>query len=210
MKLDHLNFSQLYKLAQPETLMRVTKAYHKALRRAAGATDGQWLAYAAAAREFPEIENRYQSVIDFLTGPELRRALRDAADREPLPVACVGLHPFMEINRWKFPRPEVRAALATLVCLHCKRKGAKAAWRNFGDHIEIRTNQGPRGSALLMHKRGIKWGQILEFCAVAQVPVWQVFPWVPLLTDDRARVNPCVWPVNIPSVDEISQDLICT
>jgi hypothetical protein len=207
MKLDHLTFGQLFKLALPETLMRATRAYHNVLRR-------QWKydGFSVAAAEehaSPYFIDKWKRMLDFLRGPELKSALRKAAAAQAITPTPGAPFPFMTVNRFKFPDYRNRLAVSGLILMHCRHNGVPAKCRVTPDgDFEIRVETGPLGCALLCHKPGLKLSTIDKFCQDTGIHTWGPFPWVPLGTPRDARINPCVWPTNTPGVQEIAKELI--
>jgi len=209
--LDQYTFGQLLKLAQPETLIEVTRGYHAFLRaEVPDATVNGIYSYALAEASLePHLTRCWREKLNFLTGGELKAALRKAAEKQKIAPMIGHPHPFMVINRFKFPNYKARLALSGLILMHCRHNGVPASCKvNAQEDFEITTECGPFGHTLLRYKPGLKWQTIEKFCYEMGISVWLPFPWVSHSLPFGTRVNPCVWPVNSPDVNETASQLI--
>lgn len=214
MKLDHLTFGQLYRLASPETKIRVTRAFHVELARAWELKYGSPPADAARAisqqeARFPEIGRRYRKIIKFLSSHELKIALYRAAAAQPSrPIPGM----WTEFRRLVFARfGERRAciALARLIVIHCQRCGIPAYSRQSLATLTIFVETDSMGSALLTYKPGLLLDDILGLTLRAGLSLWQVMPWVPIeAVRFHKWVNPSVWPVDAPDAQETAKELL--
>lgn len=215
MKLDHLTFAQLYKLAQPETLMRVERVYHHRLRLAweqLGMPHGVEFSVTAAERLFPGTAARYAGVLDFLKGHELKRALRHAADRTPIETYAVKPSvwaPVRVIQARRYRNPSVRAALADLIEIHCRNGGIPTQVRGHGNgDLTVCAPVSSEGIRVLWHRTGIEVRDVRSMCFANEVTPEQLFFWLRSDVPDTSAINPIVALVNTPDVDEIALQFI--
>lgn len=210
MNLEKLTFAELWKLSQPETLMETTEKYHAFLRaEVPDAIQEGIFSYALAESSLEEHTTRcWREKLNFLTGGELKAALRAAAAREKCTPSDGWNRRLVTISHYKFPDYWARVALASLIMIHCRGHGVRATYFDAGDGdfvVFVQTDR--EGAAKLTHKPGIQWGDIKRFLDDCGVPTWLVFPWVPR-GNDGMLVNPCVWPCNTPDVNEIAKGLV--
>jgi len=190
--------------------MGVTRDYHAFLRQQVpdAISNGAFSYSLAEATLAPYETAHWRQRLDFLTGPLLKKWLREAAEKEKILLYAPVFAPFITINFFKFPRADVRVVLAALILKHCLRHGVPGKFRVFEDRVEIRVATGPLGQALLMHKPGLKHRDIAQFCGECGVPTWGPFPWLPAKVAGEWTINPCAWPCNTPDVNEIAEQLI--
>lgn len=214
MKIDHLTFGQLLKLQSVENLARVTRAYHKALRRHFDDNDGggsiEFYTVLLAETYFPEFAAPWKRVLAFLRSPELKLALRRSAKAQRVPRLPGYWATFIMLERRAFPNRKVRWALAGLIVTHCKHSGVPATLRandNEDFFVYVETNQ--LGCEVIRHKPGLKWSTISQFCNEMGVDPERVFWWLPKAGDRTGwRINPALWPVNTPDFQETAKQLI--
>lgn len=204
MKLDHLTFVQLHRLASPANLLRVTTAYYRALRK----SHEEPFMVSQAEAWCPEVKARYQSVLDFLRGPELKSALRKAAAAQKIPPSCSVIR-HRVLSGHRFPNEGIRHALAALIQIHCVSNGVPACVMSANDDTLVFAATDELGSACLTYKPGLPWEQICFECDNMLIDPMAVFSWLPW-TDDKMgwRINPCNWPVMTPDYQEAVKQLI--
>jgi hypothetical protein len=214
MKLDHLIFGQLRKLQHATTLMRVTRTYHTALRRAwdenAGFGSIEFYTVTLAESYLPEIKKRYAPVLAFLIGQELKDAVRRAADAQPVTPTPAAPLTLVTLSHRMWYDGNAQEALAEIITEWCSQNSVPAhfKWNAEGD-IEIRAETGPLGVALLHFKSGLTWRELESECSARGLQTHDVFWWLlDLRPAPFARVNPLVWPVNTPDIYETAKCLI--
>jgi len=212
MKLNHLTFGQLHKLASVQTLMRVERAYYVALRTAweEHPRGGAEFSVSLAAELCPWVKRRYAGVIQFLRSAELKSALRAAAKPVQIPPSCC-VSKLRVLESRRFINRKIRWALGALIVTHCKNNGVPACLEEVGDLCDfvVYAATDELGCAVLENKPGLKWETIVQFCSEMNVDASPVFWWLPY-TDDKTgwRINPLLWPVNIPDYPEIAKQLV--
>jgi hypothetical protein len=207
MKLDHLTFGQLLKLRDVDTLMRVTKAYHKALRRVWCLRRRDEFSVTAAEQFLPLFAQPWQQVIEWLKGPELRSAVKKAARGMTIPPSCY-VSVYRELTVHRFPNRRTREALASMIATHCKCHGVPAVVQGETD-LRVYVATDSMGCALLQEKPGLKWSTIELMCYEMNVNTDRVFWWLSEYRDKTGwRVNPALWPVNTPDVSEWVKELV--
>lgn len=209
MKLDHLTFGQLYKLKSPETLMRVTQAYHKALRRKWDAEIYEWCSFFVARAEetFPAFSEPWRRVIQFLCSAELKSALRKSAVDTRIPPSCYVSALRVLPNRG-FPNATIRKSLAAAIVAHCEANCVPACVMDFIDRTIVYAATDSMGCAVLESKPGLPWADIEKLCYQLNVCVDRIFWWLPEGDRTGWRVNPMNWPVNTPDVQEAAKELV--
>lgn len=213
MKLDHLTFGQLYQLAQPETLMRVTATYHSALRTAWDAEGGHGsiedFSVSLAEAYSPEIKKRYSPKLSFLQGLALKTALRKAADAQtirPTPGRSLVLR---TIETRRYRNGTVRSVLADLIMEFCRLSGVRAWVREVSNkNLEVHVETDAWGVKLLWHRSGLRFSTIMQFCLDAGLRPGAVFFWLDDYTSATDRINPLVAMVNTPDVHEIAAQFV--
>lgn len=213
MKLDHLTFGQLLKLADVGTLMRVTRAYHRALRRHFDDNDGggsiEFYTVYLAETYFPEFAAPWKRVLAFLRSAELKSALKKSARAATIPPSCY-VSIYRKLDAHRFPDERVRHALAAIVATHVKCHGVPAVVTETADGsyvVKVATDS--MGCALLTHKPGLKWSTIELLCYQMNVNTDKIFWWLSEHRDKTGwRVNPALWPVNTPDCMEHALDLV--
>lgn len=211
MRVDHLTFGQLYRLASPENLCRVTKAYHKWLRRFWDDNDGfgsiEPFSVGLAQAYCPIEATPWCRVLAFLRDSELRSALRRAAKDQVVPYHPGYLTLFRTLNR--FIDQRTQSALGSLIVMHCKHCGVPAHLREntSGDYcVFVESNEA--GCAVLTYKPGLKWSTIKQFCDEMNVSADRVFWWLPEGDRTGWRINPSNWPVNTPDFQKAADELV--
>lgn len=217
MKLDHLTFGQLYKLADISTLMRVTRAYHKALRRVWDTDSlfqtglGADLPYSVSEAElcYPMTACPWTRLLAFLRSDELKSAVKKAARAVQIPPSCY-VSVYRTLNPYRFPDKRVRHALASIIATHVKCHGVPAVVSEMADgSYAVRVATDEMGCAVLMHKPGLKWSTIELMCYEMNVNIDKVFWWLSEYRDKTGwRVNPALWPVNTPDCQEHVMELV--
>jgi hypothetical protein len=210
MNLTRLSFQQLYKLAKPETLMRVTAAYHTALRRRWDAAKiGEPFIVSHAAAFYPEVARAFAPVLKVLRGRELPIALRRAANRTCCPLTPGALFPLVRLDARRYPNNKLRRAHADLILLHCQNHHVPAIIHScdFGEGIdwEIYIEAGPLTAQLLRYKSGPALA-LLAAHSAPNAKVMNVLWWIPQDAKIHATVNPTVWPANVPNAQEIGRE----
>lgn len=193
MKLHHLSFAQLHRLQSPDNLIRVTSAYHKALRvcwkdMGYGYTRGMFFVL-EAEKICPSVSARYKPVLTALRSPELKTALRKAADAEMVPASPA----FKLLTDWNNSRLTRNRALvwAHLIVFFCSQHGVPAKV----DQCELGIWVGAEsiGVSQLHYRTGLPWKYIKDYCAAFAVDPWDIFWWVP--RDYTGTINPLNRPV---------------
>lgn len=217
MKLDHLTFGQLLKLADTSTLMRVTKAYHKMLRRLWNSNlvlDPALFTVCAAESpgafcDYSELAKPWQQLLKFLRSDELKSALKKSAASIQIPPSCY-VSIYRELSEQRFPNRRTREALASIIVTHCKCHGVPAAAQEgLNGTIFVRVATDSMGCAILQNKPGLKWSTIELMCYEMNVCVDRIFWWLSEYRDKTGwRVNPANWPVNTPDYLETAKQLV--
>lgn len=214
MNLEKLSFGQLYKLAQPETLMRVTAAYHRALRRAWNADpafvpEDFSVSLAEKPGNFSYFAVPWRRTIAFLRSSDLRRRLRIAADCQSVPLVPGSWLSLWDISPRRFYHPRVRAALAAMVMYLCEKNRVPCVFSEDHDIIKLRAETSALGIKLLLYKSGISWDRVIYFCEAYEVKPQNVFWWIETAQmSPPMLINPLVWPVNTPDVYEVGRTLV--
>jgi hypothetical protein len=191
MRISHLTFGQLFKLTHATTFMRIDSARTAALHRSNYA---------------PGVAGRYDRVLAFLRGPELKQALRDAAAAQDIPYV-----PGTALELCRFRWSQLAYAHANIVYTFCKLSGAIVNVHTEGSDVVVRVDTTPLGIAALNYKPGLKWKTICQECAIENLRspfdiFWWLTPIIPLRENDR--LNPAVWPCNTPDVAAIAESLV--
>jgi hypothetical protein len=195
MKISHLTFGQLYKLASARTIMRVDAARTEAAN-----------AYYQHRVPCWTYVTRFDCVLAFLRGPELKRALRDAAAAQDIPYV-----PGTALELCRFRWSQLAYAHANIIYTFCKLSGAIVHVHTEGSDVVVRVDTTPLGIAALNYKPGLKWKTICQECAIENLRspfdiFWWLTPIIPLRENDR--LNPAVWPCNTPDVAAIAESLV--
>jgi hypothetical protein len=213
MRINNLTFGQLLKLKHPTTLMRVTRARDAALRTCwGGAVPGFFVSL--AERAFPAVAARYNKVIAFLTGHELRAALRKAADEAQVPYIPGARRVLVSIRLGVLPQAKWEAMTrATTIQAMCWAAGVPSFFTiepyRWGPELVVYAETNELGEMLLLNRHGLPWGMLCALCENMDVSAARVFDWVPQDYRDRnALVNPIVFPVNTPDSAEIAESLL--
>jgi hypothetical protein len=198
MKISHLTFGQLYKLAHPWNFMRLEAARYAAMNRARAALGTEVAP--------PHVAARYNKVMDFLRGPELKAALKAAAAEQDIPYV-----PGAALELCRFRWSQLAYAHANIVYTFCKLYGAVAQVLVEGSDVVVRVDTTPLGIAAMNYHPGLKWKTICQECAIENLrsPLdifWWLSPIAPL--GENERLNPAVWPCNTPDVAAIAESLV--
>lgn len=213
MKLTHLNFAQLHRLASPANLLRVTTAYHKALHRLWDSEDGggsiEFFTVGLAEAYFPEFCKPWQRVLLFLRSDALKTALRKAADDFAIQCTPEPWTPVCVLEARRFPT-QVRTVLSGLVYRLCRNNNlaARIQTHELSEDVRVVADCNAHGPTVLLYQSGIAWGVICETLRAYNLAPFEVFPWL-VLADLRptTRVNPLQWPVNTPDFYEHGKTL---
>jgi hypothetical protein len=200
MKISHLTFGQLFKLTHSTTFMRIDSARTEA-KNAYFNKDDRAYSWAYV--------RRFDYVLDFLRGPEMKLALRDAAAAQEIPYV-----PGAALEFCRIPFRHNRALMfahARIVYTFCKLAGAVPVIVQDDRGPVVKVDTTPLGIAALNYKPGLKWKTLKWECGIENTKSpFDIFWWLqlaaPLQDDDR--VNPAVWPCNTPRVAEIAESLV--
>jgi hypothetical protein len=200
MRLSHLTFGQLYKLASARTIMRVDSARTEAVQAYHNKDDRAYSWHYV---------RRFDYVLDFLRGPEVKAALKAAAAAQEIPYM-----PGASLELCRIPFRHNRALMfahARIVYTFCKLAGAVPVIVQDDRGPVVRVDTTPLGIAALNYKPGLKWKTICQECAIENLRspfdiFWWLTPIIPLRENDR--LNPAVWPCNTPDVAAIAESLV--
>lgn len=214
MRTSHLTFGQLLKLKHPVTLMRVTQAYHSALlRRWEAGCNGEFMVL-KAERMFPTVAARYQKLLAWLQGQELRTLLREAASSQR-PLRIPGAKTVLvAIRLGVLPQAKLEAiSRATCIQALCHQAGLPCWWEvveyPWAKMLTVFTETDETGVSNLCWRMGIPFNTLRVLCQNLEVSADAVFYWVPEeLRAANVMVNPVVFPMNTPNCEEIAQELL--
>jgi hypothetical protein len=200
MKISHLTFGQLFKLTHSTTFMRIDSARTEAKNAYFNKDDraGSW-----------SYVRRFDYVLDFLRGPEVKAALKAAAAAQEIPYVPGAA---LEFCRIPFRHhQQLAVAHARIVYTFCKLAGAVPVVDWSAKEIVVRVDTTPLGIAALNYKPGLKWKTLKWECGIENTKSpFDIFWWLqlaaPLQDDDR--VNPAVWPCNTPDVAATAERLV--
>jgi hypothetical protein len=212
MRIEHLTFGQLYRLGHEKTLMRVTRCYHAALREA-------WMSnnflnphpftVRAAALVFTCMARRYTRVLDFLRGPELKRAVRLAAEEQRIPHIPGASRIIRVCDYWTCHSQKEQFQLARLCVSFCQALNIPAKIEHRDRAYTVRAETNALGVAILLRHPGVSIETIRQFLSDGNVSLSGPFWWLPSLgTSPKARVNPILRCINTPDFPSYARAII--
>jgi hypothetical protein len=210
MKIDHLNFAQLYKLQHQRNIVRFENSYYAMMERRwrkwAGVS-GAKFRFSSAEDTFVKLRDAHRGVLRLLRSRYFAAQLRHAADLET-PLVTPGYAREFRAMPWTF-RQDAQA-LATLIKAFVLSKGVPAfvvrySPRVIGPSYSVMVETDETGCALLTHKTGWRVQRITEMTGHRYMRA--LFPWLPAGISS-GRINPCNWPCNTPDVDEVAKRLV--
>src|SRR5579862_2977493 len=208
MKIKHLTFGQLFRLQSIQNLMRLTQRYHTRLEQAWESHGQPRYSFMVwkAERTFLEIARFYKPVIEFIRGPEVRRALRIAADSQPIQITPGYWKPFRDVTRWSQGMDSM--ALARLTADFCNAAGCptKISRSKHGFLVSVETND--IGTMILRYRTGVSYATLRRYCEDGNLDFDRLFWWLPAGDKTGWRINPCTQPVNTPDIYEYAKALI--
>jgi hypothetical protein len=210
MNLSKLTFGQLYKLHHTSTLMRVTAAYHGALERL-WFEDGNEIPFtvSAAKRMFPTTATAWERLISFLTGPELRAALRKSAGEAPVRV-LPGIWSMLTVWSYRDVGGRDGAVSRALVTGYfCSRLGVPSRLAFLSDAAQVFVMTDEIGAEAIRFHPGIDWSELAEYCVATPAEPAQTFWWIQT-QEFRGLVNPCLRPIRTPDEGAQRREILST
>lgn len=191
--------------------MRVTQAYHKALRRAWVSNNfGSILPFTVreAALAFPPLARRYTRVLEFLRGPELKRAIRLAAREQHIPYVPGASRTVRTCDYWTKGSQRSQFELARLCVSFCEALNVPATIKDVDGAYIVQAHTSKIGAAALRRHPGVSVYTIRRFLDIVNVPLSGPFWWLPQNVSDSALVNPLLRCINTPDYQEYAKEII--
>lgn len=208
--LRQFTFRQLERLQSPENIIKVTQRYHRELQSRWTYQDTFMVSLAEELH--PDIADRYKSILAFIRGDWLQKAMFNAAksesiQRSPGEFQCYATFPAYEQHAHH---------KAALLVMHSLWNGAHAEIRMEGrDTVDpLRDKMGGRvlnvyietthlGAQLLRYKP-VDFKMVKNWCDTRGLMPEDVLPWLMYLPDrEPAKVVPMRFP-SLPYVAEMA------
>lgn len=185
--------------------MVIDAAYHRALvaRWRFYYPRRPWTGRGPAEEAFPECAARWRKVLDFLRGPELRAAVRMAADEQTVPHRPAYSVVFRTIRFFSPEQEKDAFALARLTADYVEQNS------NIPCHLvrhsnvfQVLAETDAFGCAVLVYQTGVERWKLEQYCQDGNLDFRKLFWWVPDSTQPNDKINPCAAPVNTPDVND--------
>lgn len=151
---------------------------------------------------------RYLPVLRFLTGSELRRIVRLAAEQQHAAYIPGGVQRVCTCDYWTDKGKKEAFELARLGKSFCEALNVPARVRHLGKAFVVLADTDPAGVAVLRWHPGVSVLTIARFLDSGDCPLRGPFWWLPRGTKPTARVNPLLRCVNTPDYQSHAQSII--
>lgn len=212
-------FGQALKAFSSLNLMRVTRAYHTALKEKWDSRGTQeFFTVASAAFMFPSIKRRYQPVLDFLTGDALRQRVTLLANETPVPyIPGASMILSVHFSRDHYTQTDPHKYASTWAELHryAAEKAGAIAWivsepDGSSGHMKytVKVATNALGLSVLRHRSGLPLRELVRLCWKCGAQPRVFFWWLPFGFEEQngldyfggEKVNPTWKPIRTPDV----------
>lgn len=198
--------------------MRVTAAYHSALRRQWNSKmpNPQWHPFSVSEAEiwFHSFAIPWRRVIAAIRDRSHRRTLRKLADAMPVTTsACITDLREIPWREFGSDKPEYRRRALSLgfliqrwLELLSDSELAVGVLYEGSAGVMVKVSCDSLGAAALWRKSGMTVEHLKHWCWEMRVDFYDIFPWVPL--NYTGRVNPLHRPVETPDINNEIAELL--